>query len=273
MKIDKIISALGLEPPSKYQQILGGEDSSVWKIETSGSVYALRILPHHRHVQFLHEQQIINYVRGNGLPVPMVYSVLLVDEFSVMLMEWAQGHTVFQELQENPKNAYLLGYEFGRTQALIHHLPCPQTEGKDRDWLTPSSQSEENIINRIDTVVTPSKKSLLHLDFHPLNVLTDGQKITAVIDWANSTVGDNRFDIARTFSILRLEGAKHFENSSTDFAEFEKGWSEGYKSVSGAISSLEIFYAWAGIRMVRDLAGRRSDEDLAKINQWVSNWL
>src|SRR5436853_495789 len=50
----------------------------------------------------------------------------------------------------------------------------------------------------------PRSDALLHLDFHPLNVLVDGRRVTAVIDWANARAGDPRADLARTLTILRL---------------------------------------------------------------------
>ena len=45
---------------------------------------------------------------------------------------------------------------------------------------------------------------LLHLDYHPLNVLGEAGAISGVLDWTNADGGDPRADVARTGAILRF---------------------------------------------------------------------
>jgi aminoglycoside phosphotransferase (APT) family kinase protein len=42
----------------------------------------------------------------------------------------------------------------------------------------------------------------MHLDYHLLNVMTDGSSVISVIDWENVRLDDARLDVARTLSIL-----------------------------------------------------------------------
>jgi aminoglycoside phosphotransferase (APT) family kinase protein len=44
--------------------------------------------------------------------------------------------------------------------------------------------------------------SVLHLDFHPLNVLVHEGEVSGVLDWPNVTVGDAHFDVASTVTLL-----------------------------------------------------------------------
>jgi aminoglycoside phosphotransferase (APT) family kinase protein len=44
--------------------------------------------------------------------------------------------------------------------------------------------------------------SVLHLDFHPLNVLVHEGEVSGVIDWPNATVGDAYVDVASTVTLL-----------------------------------------------------------------------
>jgi hypothetical protein len=106
---------------------------------------------------------------------------------------------------------------------------------------------------------------LLHLDYHPLNVLTENGKVTAVLDWANATTGDPRADLARTLSILRmaplptgLTGAV----ARIQLRAFEAGWRYGYEEVVGPTDSLAPFCWWAGLAMERDLSPRLGRLDL-----------
>ncbi len=44
--------------------------------------------------------------------------------------------------------------------------------------------------------------SIVHMDYHPLNVMVRGMRVTGVIDWANADVGDRHLDAAMTAVIL-----------------------------------------------------------------------
>jgi aminoglycoside phosphotransferase (APT) family kinase protein len=47
-----------------------------------------------------------------------------------------------------------------------------------------------------------SRRAVLHLDFHPGNVLVEGGLVAGVIDWANIAVGDPAADVATTTVLL-----------------------------------------------------------------------
>jgi aminoglycoside phosphotransferase (APT) family kinase protein len=51
--------------------------------------------------------------------------------------------------------------------------------------------------------------SLLHLDYHPQNVMVEGFRVTGVIDWANAAIGDRHFDAATTAVILSTSSMEH----------------------------------------------------------------
>jgi len=279
MNIENILKELGITSFISYENIIGGRDSSVWKVKASDEVsYVLRLVPKHRHQQFLEEKRIIQLAEDRGIPVPKIHIVKIADDYTAMLMEWVAGHTVFSELLEHPENARRIGIEFGKVQAAIHTIALPKTYAiYSEEWLSPNSADENEILSLISARGSKDADVLLHLDYHPLNVLTDGEKITAVIDWINASKGDYRFDLARTLSILRIEATKPgtpFENSPSVIEEFERGWLEGYEATRGAkIESLYLYNAWAGIRMKLDLSEILQETDLVRIQEWVSYWL
>jgi aminoglycoside phosphotransferase (APT) family kinase protein len=47
-----------------------------------------------------------------------------------------------------------------------------------------------------------SPESLVHMDYHPQNVMVQGVSVTGVIDWVNTDVGDRHLDAAMTSVIL-----------------------------------------------------------------------
>jgi aminoglycoside phosphotransferase (APT) family kinase protein len=46
--------------------------------------------------------------------------------------------------------------------------------------------------------------AVCHLDFHPLNVLFDGKRVTGVIDWANGSLGDPAADVGASNVIMTM---------------------------------------------------------------------
>src|SRR6266852_3072623 len=54
-----------------------------------------------------------------------------------------------------------------------------------------------------------SAQSIVHMDYHPLNVMVDGVRVTGVIDWVNTDVGDRHLDAAMTAVILSSSALEH----------------------------------------------------------------
>lgn len=273
MEIESLLYELGIPFYSSCQEVYGGKDSKVFKVNVQqGVTFALRLLSRERHQQFIKEKKMIELAIANGVPVPKVHGIMKHNHFSAMLMEWGIGQTVFEELKEHPEIAQELGYEFGKVQASINGISLSKFEEESPSWLSPSME-EKLILNKVPK--ESLNNNLLHLDYHPLNVLTDGKKITAVIDWANASVGDYRFDLSRTLSILQLEGTKHFKHSDA-INQFVEGWREGYEEEIGPFYSIEflpLFNAWSGLRMKRDLTGTLLESDYINIQKWVTGWL
>ena len=269
MDINRIINKLGITSYTSLEEVQGGKDCLVYKIRIpDGTNLALRIQHAERYDQFLYEKNIKELALESGIPVPIVYSVIVEDSYAAMLMEWIKGVTVLQMLIEKPTVAHQLGAEFGKTHAKLHHITVPESlEIRTPNWLTPIG-SEKKIIEELPS----AKECLIHLDFHPLNVLTDGSKITGVIDWTNVALGDPRFDYARTLSILQIEGYRHFKDNLSLIKAFETGWRTGYESVDGSYNNLPAFFVWAGIRMQRDMGNSLSVEQEKDIKEWINSW-
>jgi aminoglycoside phosphotransferase (APT) family kinase protein len=51
--------------------------------------------------------------------------------------------------------------------------------------------------------------SVVHMDYHPQNVLVEGLRVTGIIDWASATMGDRHFDAATTSVILSTSAMEH----------------------------------------------------------------
>ena len=47
-----------------------------------------------------------------------------------------------------------------------------------------------------------ARDSILHLDYHPQNAVVSGMRVTGIIDWVNTDLGDRHLDTATTSAIL-----------------------------------------------------------------------
>ncbi len=126
---------------------------------------------------------------------------------------------------------FSLGFwSFVRTQAALHRLDArsvapegvPQAFGADGE----SSASPlldrmlQTVADRVEKGPLPylrdaldwakgrasafrsARPSLVHMDYHPQNVLVSGVRVTGVIDWVNADLGDRHLDAATTSVIL-----------------------------------------------------------------------
>jgi aminoglycoside phosphotransferase (APT) family kinase protein len=89
-----------------------------------------------------------------------------------------------------------------------------------------------------------SPVSLLHKDFHPMNILMDQKGNPFVIDWTAATLGDPRIDVAWTLLLSRL----HFGHGLHEIIL------DKYQRVAGAnLSNMGFFTVDACLRRLSDI--------------------
>ena len=107
--------------------------------------------------------------------------------------------------------------------------------------------------------------------------MTDGRRITGVLDWTNARAGDPRADYARTLTILRLDAGTASTSGLAVLRVFEAGWRWGYRRVAGRLTDMEPYYAWAGAVMLRDRGprpdrpGGMAPRELARVRAWTEH--
>jgi aminoglycoside phosphotransferase (APT) family kinase protein len=250
------LAALGIEDVTDVQPVSGGMDTLIWRVNTTGGMYALRLFRPDQQDQWSKEVQVMRVLGDLGMPVPLVAAHGLWDSRPAMLMEWCEGRTVLDEVLAYPERIGALGTSMGRLHAHLHAVSLPREYWEDhRTWLHMAGPDEVELQTRLREIGLRDGHPL-HLDFHPLNVLCVGDQATVVLDWANMTVGDPRADIARTRSIFRLVSAPPAAVSS-DFASIrtavERAWMDGYTRSAGPIADMLLFDIWAGVVFIRDM--------------------
>jgi aminoglycoside phosphotransferase (APT) family kinase protein len=277
-----ILAALGAPDAQTAVPVEGGSDTAIWRVERPEGSAALRLFRTDQVETCSRELSAMRAAVTNGLPAPTVYVEGNWKSRPALLLSWCPGRPLMHELREKPSLAAELGHEFGRVQARINALAAPDDLSADGDdWIRWSGPEEGALQARLHAVSASSRR-LLHLDYHPLNVLTDGRRISAVLDWANSHAGDPRADAARTVSILRLSPVR--PGSDPVFIArlrrvLQRAWRHGYEEIAGPLGDLTLFYAWAGAVMLRDLAPRVDRPGtgirtghIDRIRRWTRHW-
>ncbi len=158
------------------------------------------------------EARNMELARAAGLPVPRVFEVTEVDGRPGIVYEHIKGVSMDRCI----KAALWRTAEFARRMAdlhvRVHRAVIPGIRDvKQRLWSKVlrsgcSEEVREQLLHRLDAL--PDGNTLLHFDFHPLNLVLSGSEIY-IIDWDNMCAGDPIADMARTCLISFLS-ENHF---------------------------------------------------------------
>lgn len=276
-----ILTTLGLPATARATAVTGGADAALWQVDDGNQTYALRLLQATQAIQGHIETVTMTAAARAGVPVPRIITTGVWRDRPALLMTWCPGETMAAALMTDPARAPALSLAFGRTQAAIHAVPAPAGLAPRSTWID-WARPDAALRDRLQRLAT-GPNVLLHLDYHPLNVLVGEGEITAVIDWANARGGDRRADLARTAAILRFlpvelhmpaAGAAAFRRAVTT------GWRAGYFSAAAPVRNMAPFYAWAGQGMIHDFSPRLDRPELPwltaayldRIRRWADSW-
>lgn len=264
----QILAALGVKDPAELSPVGGGWDTSLWRVVSADGIsYALRVFQPEQATRCHREAVVMRTLREQGLPVPAVQAESVEGEQPALLLEWCPGQPILNQIQARPWRVWHLGRAMGRVHAQLHQLPVPDALAGELPRVAQ------------DVPGSGSRFSIVHMDFHPLNVMSDGNEVTGVLDWANVGVGDPRADLARTVTLLRLAPMPPDVPATLQRASralLEVAWRQGYRALL-PIEGLDPFYVWAGELMERDLRpklGRPGvwlqETDLLRIRRWTA---
>ncbi len=168
-----------------------------------------------------HEAMVQRFAAGRGYPalVPLaVERPECVLGLPLMVMEFVPGGTAFDVLKKNPLRIGSMLAAVGELHARLHALDldgCPlpyQGAFAERQLDAAREYIERVAPGRFDGelrwlearrgLVHDDAPSLLHNDFHPLNVLAGAGRTLTVIDWTDAMLGDRHSDVGRTLALL-----------------------------------------------------------------------
>lgn len=138
-----------------------------------------------------------------------------------MIMDKLPGRPMLEIIAASgPLTALKMMRLLGSTHARLHALDITQADVPppvgpspfDRALLAGRQLADEDGVRALNPLLTwveerqdalsQEGSCVLHLDFHPLNVLIDDGEVSGVLDWPSVTVGNAHFDVAATITLL-----------------------------------------------------------------------
>jgi hygromycin-B 4-O-kinase len=213
---------------SNLEMIIGGEGSQAYSFEIGAEKYIIRINKHYSLGFKKDEYAYVNYSKKN-IPIPKIYKIGKIDEqYNFCISQRAEGKVLNSLSLDNLDK---LNQELFRILDLIHAVDISNTEGygkwnelgfgENKSWkerilsADEYAKTTEEKPGLFDTTFLekdfwdlvygrmvellkycPEERYLVHGDYGFGNILFDGEKITAIIDWESSMYGDFLFDVA-----------------------------------------------------------------------------
>lgn len=191
----------------------------------------------------------------HGVPAPVVAAHGVVLGRPLLVTTFIDGVPARQALDAHPERAHDLGAAMGETLGRIHEVIAPVgLTGQANAWIELGGPALAPIRPLLGAAPRPDR--LLHLDYHPANVLVRDGVVTGVIDWENALAGPPPMDLARCRAILRAAVIGNFvpPRQHEAVAQFERGLVAGHERVYGPDSAPDLAAAWGLAMTVEDLS-------------------
>ncbi|MDU4694651.1 MAG: aminoglycoside phosphotransferase family protein [Paenibacillus sp.] len=137
-----------------------------------------------------------------GLPVPKVHGLERIDGQQAIVMEYVPGPTLGEQIRHEPgKVAYYLS-QAAEMQIRIHGVKASSWPAMTERLAIKIAASgltlrwQEELLRRLQD--QPEGTGLCHGDFHVYNLIQTDTELF-VIDWVDSTRGDVRADVCRSY--------------------------------------------------------------------------
>ncbi|MCH8920527.1 MAG: aminoglycoside phosphotransferase family protein [Chloroflexi bacterium] len=279
------LAGLGFADISEPRRVKGGWDTLLWRFGTpDGRNHSLRVfyLPGRNEIA-LRERVALETCATAGLPAPRIEKIGEIQELPAMVLSWCPGIPILAFMEKKPWTLWRLGRLFGRTQAKLHAVTPPDefVTGAPNDWVSRVTQEYADLaVHALSLGLSTS--SLIHMDYHPLNVVSDGATVTGILDWSGAAAGDPRADLARTeITLLAAPVPPGPLSALFNLARslILRAWRSGYEEVAGPMPDFQPLRAWAGATFLAETEGAidrphvwGTQEDIELLRRKIDVW-
>ena len=233
-----------LDFAAPLSRLEGGYETSTYRFRLGGAPpgldgpLVLRLYPEFYGAgSAIWESTVQNSLAGARYPVARVH--LLCTDISVLggaffVMDHLPGRSLVTAPPEDMPGL------LGQTQAQLHNIdPNPLIRALTGrgipeqdyslagrfDWLCQRADKLPWIRPAMNWLrqthpAGPETPSICHGDFHPLNVLYDGHRVTGILDWGGLTIAGPAYDVGNTLVLLTI-ALKHVAASMEGFSSVD----------------------------------------------------
>ncbi|MDN6161224.1 MAG: aminoglycoside phosphotransferase family protein [Atopostipes sp.] len=145
-----------------------------------------------------------------GIRIPHLHEVRLLEDERAIVMDYIEGKTLEELMDENPEKLDDYLKDFVDLQMSIHQERSPllnKLHDKMRRKMSETGLSA-TIRYELNTRLAgmPKHNKVCHGDFIPSNILITEKGEAYVIDWSHVTQGNASQDVARTYLRFYLQG-------------------------------------------------------------------
>ena len=149
-------------------------------------------------------------MEGTGLNVPKIYEVTMIDGKWCIVLEYIEGKTLAELMEENPEKMDEYLDMFIKLQVEVHATKAPLLNKLSDKMQRKIFEAEldSNTRYELHTRLSSANKcsQVCHGDFNPSNVILTPDGELYVIDWSHVTQGNASADVARTYLLFCLAG-------------------------------------------------------------------
>ncbi len=201
-------------------------------------------------------------IEETELNIPKIHEVTQIDGKWAIVIDYIEGKTLQQLMDENPDKLDEYLDLFVELQMEVHRQKCPMLN-KLKDKMTGKiNQTKLDATNRYDLQTRlngmPNHTKVCHGDFNPSNIIIDGDGKAHIIDWSHATQGNASGDVARTYLLFKLKGeddiAEKYLNlfckKSDTAKQYVQKWMPivaASQSVKGNEKEKELLLSWANV--------------------------
>lgn len=255
---------ISIEPTD--ENVLKGNVNIVRKVTINNKKYIVRIHPRGvKNGYFFVEKIALDIARVKGVPTPKVLEVHVATnekDMDFMLLSVCPGINMDVFLKNDTSQEALLLFDAGVNMARIHEVKVEGFGAFDNQIAKKSGDLiglhtsyhdfihtglDENLKRLEDFNIIDNKKAkamrrlfdthnyepldgprLIHNDFADWNLLTDGSKLTGVLDWDECHAGDPIADLACWSTFYDIDRMKDFLKGYTSIATLPKDYTDRF---------------------------------------------
>ncbi len=197
-----------------------------------------------------------------GLNIPKIFEVKLIDGKWAIVLEYIEGKTLAQLMEENPEKKSEYIELMVDLQMSIHSKLSPMLN-KLKDKMTRKialtgfdATTRYDLHTRLEGM--PKHNKVCHGDFNPTNIIITPDGTPYIIDWAHVTQGNASADVARTYLLFCLNGDEEGANiyldtfckKSDTAKQYVQKWMPivaASQSVKGHEDEFEFLSSWVNV--------------------------